>query len=387
MTTQLDKKRGKQQALPMLFATTLIVASNVQAENDPNALFPEAVPGECYARVLAPAKFRTETSQVEKEAPTTITKVIKPPQYGWVEKKVEISEPEERIEVVPATYRWVNEQVMVEEPGEVIKVIPAKYEWVTEQVMVEEEIVKEVRVPATYKTVREKVLDKPAHTVWKKGTNSYTKILDEDGNPLNVVGTRRSANTGDIMCLVEVPATYKTVTKRVLDRPETTKQVVIPAKYKNVRKKVLKSPATTRTVEKPAKYKTVRKKVLDTPATTRTVGIPPRYKTIRVKVETAPAETREIEKPGKYETVTTKVMLSEPKMAWHPVLCEVNMTRDNIRRLQIALRDAGHNPGPIDGVIGSRTLGAVDRYQRVNSLLRGGITYETLEKLGVTIVK
>ena len=45
------------------------------------------------------------------------------------------------------------------------------------------------------------------------------------------------------MCLVEVPATYKTVTKTVLKTPATTRKVETPAEYTTVRKQVMKTPA------------------------------------------------------------------------------------------------------------------------------------------------
>ena len=55
--------------------------------------------------------------------------------------------------------------------------------------------------------------------VWKKGTGPIQRI-DE--------------STGEIMCLVEVPATYKTISKEVLVSPATTRTVEIPAVYKTV---------------------------------------------------------------------------------------------------------------------------------------------------------
>jgi len=277
-------------------------------------------------------------------------------------------------------------------------------------------------VPASYKTVKVKVVDKPAHTIWKKGKGLITKV------------TKIDEETGEIVCLVEVPPTYKTITKRVLDKPErvekvvvtqakykmvrtrvlkrpaTTRTIKIPAKYKTVRKKVLKKPAQTRTVKIPAQYKNVRKRVLKRPAQTRTVPTPPeyqtvrkkvlkrpaetrkvdipaQYKTIKVKVLSVPAQTREIPVPAKYGVVTTQNPLTESKTEWRTVLCETNMTGDNIKSMQRALKRAGFNPGTIDGVLGSQTEKAVERYQRTHRLSRGGITTEVLKALGVKVTK
>jgi len=72
-------------------------------------------------------------------------------------------------------------------------------------------------------------------------------------------------------------------------------------------------------------------------------------------------------------------------MEWRPVLCKTNMTRDIVQRIQVALKKAGHNPGPIDGVLGRSTMAAVRSYQRAKGLATGGITMSTLESLGVKI--
>jgi hypothetical protein len=154
-----------------------------------------------------------------------------------------------------------------------------------------------------------------------------------------------------------------------------------------VKKRVLKQPEQTRTVKIPPEYKVVRKKVLKTPAQTRKVEIPPQYKTIKVKVLRTQAQTREVPIPAKYETVTVNNPLTDSKTEWRTVLCETNMTKDNIKQLQRALQKAGFNPGQIDGVLGSNTLNAVERYQRTHRLSRGGITTEVLNALGVKISK
>ncbi|MCK5667400.1 MAG: peptidoglycan-binding protein, partial [Thiotrichaceae bacterium] len=137
----------------------------------------------------------------------------------------------------------------------------------------------------------------------------------------------------------------------------------------------------------PPKFNTVRKKIVKTPAETRVIPIPGKYKTVRVKVATTPATTRTIEIPARYETVSKRVKVTEDKIEWRLVLCETNMTIRNIRSLQAALKAAGYNPGPVDGVIGKQTLKAVDAYQKEENLSRGGITFETVKKLNVNIIK
>ena len=98
-----------------------------------------------------------------------------------------------------------------------------------------------------------------------------------------------------------------------------------------------------------------------------------------------PATEKKIEIPAKTQVVSRKVKVTEENMQWRPVLCETNMSTNLITDIQRALKQAGHNPGSIDGVIGRQTMVAVDSYQRANGLSRGGLTLRTLEKLGVKI--
>jgi hypothetical protein len=433
------------------------------------------VPGECYARVFIPPKYETVTDRVKIQDASTKKEIVVPPQYEWREERVLVQEASERIETIPAEYevveeqvivkeageriestppkyKWVDEQIVVKEPGERIETTPPEYEWVEERVVVEppserikvipaeyawedkkvlvqDAITSVQTIPASYRTVKENVLDKPAHTVWKKGENLISELDLQSGRLIKI-----DEETGDILCLVEVPATYKTVSKQMIDTEETTRTVEIsppkfktvrtrvlkrpaqtstteiPPKYKTVRKKVLKRPAQTRTVEIPPKYKTVRKQVLVEPAQTRVipispkyktvrkkvltsppqtkvVEIPPEYKTVKVKVQITPAQTEDVQVPAKYETITTQAPLTESKTEWRSVLCETNMTSENVRSLQTALSRAGFSPGKINGVINKATKRAVDKYQRKKRLSRGGITYETIESLNVEIIK
>ncbi len=235
-----------------------------------------------------------------------------------------VKETSERLEIIPATYAWIEEQILVSQAGERLEPVPAQYKFETEQLLI-----------------------KPEHTVWKKGTGPITR-LDEA--------------TGEIMCLVTIPATYKTVKKRV----------------------VIASP-TTRVVEIPAKYKTVKKRVLKTAATTRKVGIPAEYKTVKIRKLVKLAKTEITPIPAKYETVTKRLMVSEGHLEWRPILCETNTSPGGVQNIQNALDRAGYNPGPIDGVIGAQTMSAVKSYQLAKGFPRGGLTIRTLESLGVTI--
>ena len=195
-------------SISMLVSSGTVWAQQVSEQQAPtiipagvNSLPPNAEPGKCYARV-------------------------------WEDPK----------------YGTVSEQVLRREAGERIELIPAKYEMVEEQVLVREAYTRAEVVAPQYETVTEKIMVKPAFTRWKKGRGLIEKVNNF---------------TGEIMCLEEVPAEYKTVTKQVLRSSGTTNMIPVPAKYKTVKRKKLVSPAEEKRIPIPAEYDTVTKTVLE----------------------------------------------------------------------------------------------------------------------------
>lgn len=292
---------------------------------------PNPKAGECYARVLIPATYRT------------------------VSENVLTREASERIEVTPARYETGQETVLVKEASTNLEVIPAVYENVPERVLVKPASKTIVEIPAKYDTVTEQVLDKPAHTAWKKGSASL-----QSGNVLS----QSTSDTGEIMCLVEVPATYKTVSKRVLV-----------------------SPARTQVTDIPAEYKTVTKRIVKTPATTREITIPAQYDTVQVTKLVAPAAEKRIAIPATYDVVTRNEQASGEGMEWRQVMCEVNMTKSNVMALQRALETRGYYKASVDGVIGNQTLSAARKFAVDNNLPAGSnyVAVEVIKKLNLSL--
>lgn len=60
-----------------------------------------------------------------------------------------------------------------------------------------------------------------------------------------------------------------------------------------------------------------------------------------------------------------------------------SMDQQTVRQVQQALSDKGHNPGPIDGIMGPRTRSALQDYQRAQNITGTGLDSRTLESLGV----
>jgi len=240
---------------------------------------PDAMPGQCFARVFVPPKYQTVSEQVLREGAS------------------------ERIEIVPAKYEMVEEKVMVREASNRMETVPAKYDWVEEEVLV-----------------------KAAHTTWKKGRGLIEKVDN---------------TTGEIMCLVEVPAEYKTMKSKVMIKPPESTIINIPAEYSMVKVRRMVSP--------------------------------PQKQVIKI--------------PAQYQTITKTIQVSDGAIQWRKVLCETNMTKDNIMKIQASLNEKGYNPGPIDGIVGKRTMAAVTSYQKEQGLATGALTYRTIESLKVNLAE
>ena len=325
-----------------------------------DSLLPPAKPGECYARILIPAKYETHTEKILKKAPSERIEVI-PAKYDWVEEKVKVEDASYDLvpvagdfttkttkyqtsegrrfwavslkpgaaeantklleaakqsgidldgakvgtcyheHYIPPKYRTEKQQVIDTEAYEKVEIIPAKYEWEEKKILVTEPSYKLVKIPETYKTITEKILVEPAKTVWKKGRGPVEKLDN---------------STGEIMCLVEVPAKYKTITKTVVDKPATTKRIEIPAEYKTVKVKKLVSPAKEKRIKVPATYKTITKKILESDG--RLVWHESHDKSLSPQSETGHVICLR-ETPPTYATYTTKVLKKTPTIKKIPL--------------------------------------------------------------------
>lgn len=444
------------------------VAADLQADMLPPVDLPDAKPGECYARVLIPAEYRNEVEEVVVREASQRVEII-PARYQWAEEKVRVKDASyklvpvaaeygtvtERIEVSPsrriwtsgksnreastallqaamqmgvaddvpagtcfneylepATFRSVTEKILKREASEKLLTVPAKYEWVDEKVMVKEASTRVVEIPATYETVVEEVLVEAARQVWKKGRGPKERIDD---------------STGEILCLIEVPAKYKKVTKRILKTPASTRQIAVPAGYKTqkIRRLIAEPevkrigiPAEYSTISRreklsddtyywfkardrnlkgertgnqlclrefAAEYNTVTRTVVKNPASTTRIEVPAVFNTVKVRKLVSPAEEKRIALPAKTRKIDRRAQVTDERLEWRRILCDTNMNPELIRSLQRALRGEGFHPGAIDGILGHQTLSAVNSYQRKKSLPRGGLTMSTIESLGITL--
>lgn len=209
----------------------------------------EANSGECYAKVEIPAVFKDETlTYVKEEASYRFE--VSDPEYTWEDKNVQIKEPEENIEVIPAEYKWIDDEV----------------------------------------------------------------YFETDGGQVSA----------------------------------------------KVRKKIMVNPP-----------KVIKHQILA------------EYQTIKIKKLVKPAEIDRVEIPPVYGSVTLPVEGEKAHFDWRQVLCATEITTDLVYQLQNALQQRNYYSDVVDGIFGSRTLNAVQEYQKDHKLAVGQITIETLEKLGI----
>ncbi len=396
----LNTKKMRFEEAQKKHGYTSAMAPRINGENDAGGLLPpNPRPGECYARVIIPANFDTMSEQVMLREASERIQII-PARYETLAETVLIKEAATRLEVIPATYENVEERVMVKPASSKLEVVPAVYETISERIMVRPASQKTIEVPGEYDTVTERVQDQPARTEWKRGTGrgsgsgvalaSAAHTIERFGD-LKVLKTRFK-DTGEVMCLVEIPATFKTIEKQVLVKPASTRVNEVPAEYKTIKKTVLKKPATTREITIPAQYRTVKVTKQVQPETTREVTIPAEYGKVKVNKLVQPASERRIPIPAEYTTVTRRNMVSAESTEWRPVLCEVNMTRENVSALQTSLNKTGccrcgpnRNECMIDGIMGPCTLKAAQCYADRKGISSGEkyVTIDTIRELGL----
>jgi hypothetical protein len=308
----------------------------------------DARAGECFARVYIP------------------------PQYSTTPRRVIVEDGGERLQVTAPEFASGQQPVIVEESGRAIEVrgaglgteatrsgvrIMPSYRTERDVVTVREPTERLDLIPPQYDIVTETVELRPAQQVWKPLTSEIYGLAVRDAS--GEIVTRLDGQTGEVLCLVEEPAEFATVERRVLRRPGSTRSVAMPGEYAEVERRV-PNELSVREVETAAQ-----------------VGFVPQERLVR------PAQARRVDVPPQYAEIPVQQLEVEAQVGYVPVLCEVNFNSDRILELQDSLRALGIYAGPLDGLFSLETQQAVLRYQQDNGLPYGALTLETLDALGV----
>jgi hypothetical protein len=337
---------------------------------------PNGVPGKCYEKVLIPQVYESYTEQIIDMPGRTETRVI-PAVYGNEIRQVVVRE--ERIEyiTVPATYRTITETVIVR-PGST----------------------RTETIPAVYETITERVLVKAEHTEWRRGVPPADRPTDP--------GKYKVLATGEVLCLVVVPAEYATVTRQVLKTPARSVQVDVPAETQVVTRQVIDQDARVEKRVIPAEYRSVTVRVIVTAERVETYTIPATYKTITKQrlVSDVRFEWREIvcnkesegpaplptsykpapprAQPAKPQQTSYLAPAPRPYEATRPTAARISASPRVVSDLQGALGMRGYYDGPRNGVFTDGTQDSLARFQSDRGLQRG-LNTETLLALGVAL--
>jgi hypothetical protein len=324
---------------------------------------PNAVPGKCYQRVLIPEVLETYQDRI-------------------------VDTPERtEIRVIPAVFADKVEQVVLREARTEYITVAATYKTVTEVVTIKPASFRIETVPAIYDTITERVMIRAAYTMWKRGVPPAQRPT--------APGAVKVLPTGEVLCLVEVPAEYAQVTRQVLRTQAREVRIDIPAETKVITRQVIDQPARVDKREIAAEYGTVNTRVLVTPEHTETYTIPATYKMVTKQRLTSASrfewqeficETPPAPPPPKYSPAPPPPPRARyvPPAAAAKLPCDdVDVTSVTVRDVQSALSIRRYYAGARSGVFTKETSAALRRFQADNGLQVDGINGVTLRALGV----
>lgn len=246
---------------------------------------------------VEPAVYRTVMERVVDRPAQVIERVV-PPVFEEVQEEVVLRSATTRTEIDPPEFQQQTERVMVRPeirryvpvrlPTKMVAAgqrevvpqitrlveVPAVLETVTEAVKIREASVRKEPVPAAYELVEEKIRVSEPHLEWRRGRQWQAQAVrvlpaaevrpDATGKfQGHVVQPGQALEREEIMCLIEVPARYETVTRRVLKSAADINEIPEPAQYRNITRQQIVQEATLRQETVPAQYQTLWKQEID----------------------------------------------------------------------------------------------------------------------------
>jgi hypothetical protein len=146
--------------------------------------------------------------------------------------------------VMPAKYKTVQEKVLQSEGESSVKVIPAKYTTVTQRLMVTPEKVEMKPVPAKYGMKTVTVVDRPEHTILKRDSSLGSDVMCKVKVPATYKTVKqRVLVSAPSVQKVTIPAKYKTVEVQKLVTAAKVENNKTNPKYTYVARQVVTSPS------------------------------------------------------------------------------------------------------------------------------------------------
>lgn len=233
----------------LLCSASLALAFSAPAAAQSRAAFPSDPPssaeaGQCYTRVHHDAQYNTIRESV----------IIAD---GYETYEVYVNGSRVDSHTVDPVLETRSRQYLAREEGVRYRVTEPVYETVSEQVQVAPAYSRYTVEPARHETVRERVLVREARLVWRRGYVEGARSY------------RHDPETGEVWCLIEEPAEYRTVTRTVVAEPARVQEVPVAAEYATIHRDVLRQPATVEEIPIPAEYASYEYRTLVHPAEVR----------------------------------------------------------------------------------------------------------------------
>lgn len=297
-------------------------AQSVRTQAIQADLPPGASPNACYARVFIPPKTEERPRRVEVR-PAHQTLQVRQPTYRQEFQDVVIKPGYRKVEYTAPVFRTEIQEVIVE---------PERIEY---------EVVQPV-----FRTEKQSVKIRERYESW-----------NDQCTPLNQI----AGATGEVLCRTVNKPEFIAIDVKVVDRPARL-----------VQKRVV-----------PAKKRRFKVEVMVRPAQERVVNVPPVVERIAVTRVASPVQQAAVQVPAQTRDIPLIVPVTEGRVEWRETLCADQTSNRLVARVQRELRRRNYNPGPVDGVLGPRTLAALRSFQRREGLTQGGLLLETLQALGV----
>lgn len=228
-------------------ALALVLSASAGAQH--NAAFPSDPPshaeaGQCYTRVHHDAQYNTIHESV----------VIAD---GYETYEIYVNGRLVDSHTVDPVLETHTRQYVSREAGMRYRVTEPVYETVREQVQVQPAYSRYVVEPARHETVSERVLIREARLVWRRGYVEGARSY------------RHDPETGEVWCLVEEPAEYRTVTRTVVAEPGSVREIPVDPRFQTIEREVLRQPATVEEIPIPARHASYEYATLVHPAEVR----------------------------------------------------------------------------------------------------------------------
>jgi hypothetical protein len=161
---------------------------------------------------------------------------------------------------------------------------------VTEQEVVTPASTRIEHIDPEFEAVSEQVVVRPEHTEWRRTLVGPNGMIQADD---------RVEPTGEVMCLVKVPALYANVERRVMRQPGRDVEVTAPAVTQMVTRNVIDQPE--------------RVELTQIPAVTRTERYPK---------EVTPAHREVVLAPAVYGSRTERRLVTPAHFDWRKIDCD-----------------------------------------------------------------